>query len=93
MALIECSECGKKISSKAKECPSCGNPIAATTVEQTGKKWKGSQLIGVIILIIGAIWLIVKLGAGEDALTAAIFTAVGLFLYVFSRLMAWWHHA
>jgi uncharacterized membrane protein YvbJ len=27
MALIKCSECGKEISDKAKECPHCGNPI------------------------------------------------------------------
>ena len=27
MALIKCSECGKEISSKAKACPNCGNPI------------------------------------------------------------------
>lgn len=28
MALILCDECGKKVSSKAKSCPECGNPIA-----------------------------------------------------------------
>ncbi len=27
MTLIKCSECGKKISDKAKECPNCGCPI------------------------------------------------------------------
>ncbi|MBE7645961.1 zinc ribbon domain-containing protein [Tenacibaculum finnmarkense] len=27
MALINCSECGKEISNKAKNCPNCGNPI------------------------------------------------------------------
>ena len=27
MALINCSECGKKISDKADKCPNCGNPI------------------------------------------------------------------
>ncbi len=27
MALIKCDECGKEISSKAKTCPNCGNPI------------------------------------------------------------------
>ena len=30
MALIECKECGKKVSDKAQSCPNCGNPIAAT---------------------------------------------------------------
>jgi len=27
MALINCSECGKEISSKADKCPNCGNPV------------------------------------------------------------------
>ena len=27
MALIECSECGERISDKAKSCPRCGSPV------------------------------------------------------------------
>lgn len=27
MAIIKCSECGKKISDKATKCPSCGAPV------------------------------------------------------------------
>ena len=27
MALVKCSECGKAVSEKARECPFCGNPI------------------------------------------------------------------
>lgn len=27
MALIQCEECGREISDKAKTCPKCGNPI------------------------------------------------------------------
>jgi len=30
MALINCSECGKEISDKARSCPNCGNPIHQT---------------------------------------------------------------
>ncbi len=30
MALIQCSECGKQISSNAMSCPHCGNPIKKT---------------------------------------------------------------
>lgn len=30
MALIPCSECGKEISDKAKSCPNCGAPVAAS---------------------------------------------------------------
>ena len=34
MALIQCPECGKKVSDKAKECPECGHPIAEVTAEK-----------------------------------------------------------
>jgi hypothetical protein len=27
MAMIKCSECGQAVSSKAANCPACGNPI------------------------------------------------------------------
>jgi hypothetical protein len=42
MALIECSECGKEISDKAKGCVHCGCPISfslekTVTIEQTPK--------------------------------------------------------
>jgi hypothetical protein len=44
MSLIKCSECQKEISSLAKTCPACGNPIEAVTVEKTSKKWKKMEL-------------------------------------------------
>ena len=51
MALISCSECGNRISDKANGCPQCGNPVRqpeskpeVTTIEATGKQWKGAQL-------------------------------------------------
>lgn len=33
MALIQCSECGKQISSNAESCPHCGNPIHIPSYE------------------------------------------------------------
>ena len=30
MSLINCTECGKQVSDKAKNCPNCGAPIATT---------------------------------------------------------------
>lgn len=27
MAMIQCKECGKEVSNKAKDCPSCGCPL------------------------------------------------------------------
>ena len=41
MALIYCSECGKKVSEKAESCPNCGNPIYKEMVKyKTKKKWE-----------------------------------------------------
>ena len=40
MALIKCSECGKEISSKAKACPHCGNPIEEEIKEEKKIKEK-----------------------------------------------------
>ena len=35
MALIDCPECGKQVSSKAPTCPNCGAPIATVPVAST----------------------------------------------------------
>ena len=34
MALINCPECGKEVSSNAPACPSCGNPINTALTQQ-----------------------------------------------------------
>lgn len=44
MAMVKCKECGKKISSKAKSCPSCGAPAAKKTSRAT---W----LVGIFLLV------------------------------------------
>jgi membrane protein YdbS with pleckstrin-like domain len=36
MALIDCPECGKQVSSEAHVCPSCGYPVAARLAEKRG---------------------------------------------------------
>jgi zinc ribbon protein len=38
VALIECPECGKKISDKASACPACGNPMGSVSAanQETG---------------------------------------------------------
>lgn len=46
MALITCRECGKEVSSQAKQCPHCGCAV------QTGGIWAMAILIGVIFLLI-----------------------------------------
>ena len=40
MALIECPECGKKISDKATTCPNCGFPITTMTTNNEAEENK-----------------------------------------------------
>ena len=49
MALIKCSECDKEVSSKAVNCPSCGNPI------KKEKKKSGGCLKLFILIFLGAL--------------------------------------
>lgn len=88
MAIIKCPECGKEISDKAKQCPSCGYPIEATTIEATSKIWKCLQLLGGIIFCVGVVMIFSNPGGDTGIIT----TAVGLLLHFVGRVGAWWYH-
>ena len=49
MALISCSECGKKVSSKAISCPSCGAPIADVSSVEAVEKGKKPGKISTMV--------------------------------------------
>jgi uncharacterized protein (DUF983 family) len=51
MALIECKECGKQISSEARSCPSCGYEMKPHPLEQRDLE----NLIGLVIAVVGAV--------------------------------------
>lgn len=55
MALINCKECNKEISSKARSCPHCGAPIEIQLDANTEipDKKAGLIILGVILLVIG----------------------------------------
>lgn len=63
MALIKCPECGKEISSSAKNCPNCGHPITKEPeLKQTiivKEKKKGSCLMKILAVVV----ILVVLGA------------------------------
>lgn len=87
MPLLTCPDCQHRVSDKAHACPNCGRPMAATTVEQTAKKYKGWQVIGCILFFVGLIaWLAGSWGFGVPTLV------IGTMLYVCSRAGAWWDH-
>ena len=73
MALINCPDCNKEVSTSAVSCPNCGAPVAAaqeteaagtplTTTQSTSKKFKGQQVIATLMFIVGAVWIFAALG-------------------------------
>lgn len=65
MSLIECPECGKQISDKAKSCPNCGCPIMVgntsmqtTTIKNADQKVSGLSVVALIFSIIGCTFII-----------------------------------
>ncbi|MGH2524885.1 MAG: zinc ribbon domain-containing protein [Anaerolineales bacterium] len=95
MALIDCEECGTKISDKAKACIKCGAPIGephahgpkVVTTQQTGKKYKGLQLLGALLISAG----VVSCTAKEPGAAAGLWIT-GLIVYLGARFSAWWNH-
>lgn len=56
MAIINCKECGKAVSSNAESCPQCGNPI--NEKEKEGCFLQTLNMgCSIIIVIVGAILL------------------------------------
>ena len=105
MALINCPDCNKEVSTSAVSCPNCGAPVAAareteaagtplTTTQSTSKKFKGQQAIATLMFIVGATWIFVALGQEppSDAGLALVITLVGVIWYIVIRIRAWWHH-
>lgn len=88
MAIIECKECAAKISDAAKSCPSCGNPMArVVTIEQTSKRFKLLQVVAVFFLLGGVVAC-----TGESPQGSAIMWMIGVSLYIYSRIGAWWRN-
>lgn len=49
MALIDCSECGHKVSEKATTCPQCGNPVLAAAKGSEDVEGGGGSLLGRLV--------------------------------------------
>jgi len=105
MALIQCPDCNKDVSTSAVSCPNCGAPISAaketeaagaplTTTQSTSKKFKGQQVIAVLMLLVGIFWLFGALSQ-EPVAPAGLpmtITLVGLVWFIIIRIRTWWHH-
>jgi len=99
MAMIECPECQKRVSDKAATCPDCGCPVAPAvvqTIEQTGKRYKGAQVIGICLSVLGAFIGCVTLSGSEPSpdgiVPGLIVFVIGIAICIFAKIGAWWHH-
>ena len=107
MALVQCPDCEKQVSTSAVACPHCGAPIAGaqeakaagtplTTTQSTSKKLKGQKIISVLMIIIGSVWLFTLLSQEPDPESGTglpmLITLVGVIWFVVVRFRSWWHH-
>jgi hypothetical protein len=84
--LIECPDCHAQVSDKAPACVQCGNPLKATTVEQTGKRWKGLQLTAALLMAGGILSGTLVPAVGITLLL------IGVALALVVRAAIWWYH-
>ena len=101
MALIQCPECKKEISSKAPTCPHCGAPVgvsqtseAVTTIQETSKSLKLQQLGASFLILAGMVGCL--MGSNQmppDEMNGGIlmFLAGSVWLIVV-RFSTWWKH-
>lgn len=106
MPLIECPECGHKISEAAGVCPQCSHPLknheteGAQTVHQKTKTWKRLQLAGCIagFLALGAATLAAvsdwrQEPIGTVTIIMSWFVGLGAgTMFIIGRVGASWHH-
>lgn len=59
MALIQCPECGRQVSDKARKCPGCGYRFAGKKVQNIVEILKGLPLRKTIALIVPALLLVI----------------------------------
>lgn len=107
MSLIECPECSRKVSDKAKACPDCAYPITQTweeeneeendevqTIEKTSKALK-IKIVQATCMFFGG-WIVVFFGAVNDStfweIAGGLTIVFGIARYFSTRFEIWWHH-
>lgn len=64
-----------------------------TTVQQTAKRYKAMQAIGVVVLIFGVVACSASTSTGDAPSGISLLMVFGgLMLYLAGRVLAWWHH-
>lgn len=98
MPLTSCAACTNEISKEASVCPKCGHPNKphnssgptakpnkVFTIEQTSKKHKSSQAVGVIFFIL----CLILLFSGLIKISIAMLV-LGVVFYYGGKAAAWW---
>lgn len=64
------------------------------TIEQTAKRYKKLQLLGYLLLPLGAIVLMIAMmeGSGTAGAWGAAIGGAGLVAAWAGKILAWWHH-
>jgi hypothetical protein len=64
-------------------------PRTPTTIERTSKQWKGGQLIGALLVIVG---VIMAIASQDSAVHGGVVMLIGFVVFVGARVGAWWHN-
>lgn len=73
-------------------------PQRVQTVQQTAKRWKLGMLSGCLTSLVGLVVAMIGMAASTasetstGAMIGGLMAVGGLSVYIFSRVMAWWHH-
>ncbi|MCK5853211.1 hypothetical protein KAH27_09320 [bacterium] len=104
MPLITCRDCKKEISTKAVSCPNCGRPNAnagIVTIEQSQKKWKLWNAIGLLLAIPGGLvtsWcsFVIPMNPNPKYVPlmfiAISMGIIGILIVIVAGIGRWYHH-
>jgi hypothetical protein len=100
MSLIDCADCGSRVSPRAASCPQCGAGIAGARVhvELTSKRLKIHQALATLVTLVGFAWLFVgcneamKQDSEGPLIAPLVVLAIGLAWTTVTRVRVWWHH-
>ena len=104
MALVDCPECGTKVSSAAFACPRCAFPMQQSTLkptptgqvvttERTGKDLKAAGCFWGLLLV-ASVFVLISTASQQTVVTflAWIATTVSLIALIRVKVLTWWRH-